>query len=151
VESARYIPYLSLIYIFRAIRLFYATPYGILKYTRPLSLIYLVVSAIKIFLMWISIREFGLYGVIAASIVAALVEILLLNRGLKEKFRFRYNALKILVAPGLVFAMILTLEPLFGSSAPHVTHLFYLVACALLLGWVYRNEIRLVNPFNILR
>src|SRR5690606_9396688 len=40
-ESVKYLPYISLIFLFRAIRLFYAAPYGILKYTKPLSGIYL--------------------------------------------------------------------------------------------------------------
>jgi len=150
-ESVRYIPYISLIYIFRAVRLFYATPYGILKFTKPLSGIYLLVSALKILLMWVTIREYGLYGVIAASILAAVLEIVLLRNGIKHMFRFRYNAFKILVAPAAIFFLIVTMEPLFGTSAPTAVHLSYVLACFILLGWIYRNEIKLINPFNILR
>ena len=150
-ESIQYLPYISLIYIFRAIRLFYATPYGILKYTKPLSGIYLIVSILKIFLMWISIRQYGLFGVIGASVAAAMVEIILLRTGLQGRFKFQYNVFKILAAPAVIFVLIVVLEPLFGTSAPHVTHLFYLFTCLVMLGWIYRNEIKLINPFNILR
>ena len=150
-EAIRYIPYISLIYIFRAIRLFYAAPYGILKYTKPLSGIYITVSVIKIFLMWIAIDRYGLFGVIGASIVAAVVEIILLRVALTSRFRFQYNALKILVAPGALFLIILILEPLFGRQAPDMVHLFYLLSCLALLAWTYRKEIKLVDPFDILR
>lgn len=150
-ESIRFLPYISLIYIFRAVRLFYATPYGILKFTKPLSGIYLLVSAVKILLMWVTIREFGLYGVIAGSIMAAMLEIVLLRNGLRHMFQFRYNAFKILVAPGVLFLVIVIMEPLFGTTAPTATHLFYVLGCVIMLGWIYRNEIKLINPFNILR
>ena len=150
-QSVEFIPYLSLIYVFRAVRLFFATPYGILKYTRPLSGIYLVVSVLKIFLMWITIKEYGLFGVIFASIIAAVVEIILLHSGIRSRFNFQYNHFKILVVPAVVFSCILALEPMFGDTVPNLIHLVYVVGCLLLLGWVYRQEIKLINPFNILR
>lgn len=150
-QSIEFLPYLSLIYIFRAVRLFYATPYGILKYTKPLSGIYLVVSALKIVIMWMSIDRYGLYGVIFASIVAAVVEIILLRSGLRSRFKFQYNRFKILVVPVLIFLLIVVLEPLFGHTAPNLLHLFYLLACLSILAWVYRHEIKLINPLNILR
>jgi O-antigen/teichoic acid export membrane protein len=150
-ESIQYLPYISLIYIFRAVRLFYAAPYGILKYTKPLSWIYLTVSVIKISIMWMAIKEYGLYGVIAASILAAVVEIVLLKATLRNRFRFQYNFFKILIAPGMVFILIIILEPIFGNTAPDLIHLFYLLTCLVLLAWVYRREIKLIDPFNILR
>lgn len=149
-EAIRYVPYLSLIYIFRAIRLFYAAPYGILKYTKPLSSIYLAVSVIKIGLMWLTIREYGLFGVIGASIVAAAVEIALLRMGLRNRYEFRYNRLKIFAAPAVLFCMVIVLEPLWGDTAPNLIHASYFVACIIMLVWIYRNEIRLLQPFSIL-
>jgi O-antigen/teichoic acid export membrane protein len=150
-ESIKYIPYISIIYIFRAIRLFYAAPYGILKYTKPLSGIYLIVSVVKIGVMWLAIDRFGLFGVIAASIIASIVEIILLKATLRKIFRFQYNASKIWVAPGIIFITIMILEPLFGTSIPGLIHITYLLMCLGLLGWIYRNEIRLIKPLDILR
>ena len=150
-ESVQYLPYISLIYLFRAIRLFYAAPYGILKYTKPLSGIYLVVSVIKIALMWLMIKPYGLFGVIGASFVAALVEIVLLRSAVRSRFTFNYNIVKILVAPGIIFFMILIMEPLLGNTLPNVVHFFYLLSSLVLLGWVYRHEIKLMDPLRILR
>lgn len=150
-ESIQYIPYIALIYIFRAMRLFYSVPYGILKYTKPLPVIYLVISAIKIFLILLLIKRFGVSGVIAASLICAMIEILLLYYNLREKFHFQYNIFKIVIIPVVIFIMIIILEPLFGDTVPNMIHLFYLFTCVVLLGWVYRNEIKLIDPFNILR
>lgn len=150
-DAIQYIPYIGVIYIFRAIRLFYAAPYGILKYTKPLSGIYLAVSVIKIGLIWMLINQYGLFGVIAASIFAAIVEILLLRYALRKKFHFHYNVLKIIIVPAVIFLMIVILEPVFGESAPSMIHLFYVLVCVVLLGWIYRKEIKLIDPFNILR
>jgi O-antigen/teichoic acid export membrane protein len=150
-EAVQYLPYISLIYLFRAIRLFYAAPYGILKYTKPLSGIYLIVSVIKISLMWMMIERFGVFGVIGASFVAAVAEIVLLRSAVRTRFAFHYNIVKILVAPGIIFVMILIMEPLLGDTLPNVIHLFYLVSSLVLLGWVYRREIRLMDPLRILR
>lgn len=150
-ESIQYIPYIGLIYIFRAIRLFYAAPYGILKYTKPLSAIYLIVSVIKVGFMWIAIKQYGIYAVIAASIIAAIVEIILLRTAIQKRFRFQYNLFKVVVAPLILFALVVVLEPLFGGGARDLTHLFYLLTCLLLLAWIYRNEIKLIDPFNFLR
>lgn len=151
IESVRYLPYISLIYIFRAIRVFYAAPYGILKYTKPLPGIYLVVSFLKISVMWMAIGKCSLFGVIGASIIAAVFEIILLRRSLGGRFHFQYNVFKILVAPIALFAIILTLEPILGTRAPMLTHSIYVVACLFLLAWGYRHEIKWINPFKILR
>jgi len=151
VEAIPYIPYIAVIYIFRAVRLFYAAPYGILKYTKPLSLIYLAVSAVKIFVMWILIGRLEIYAVIIASMVAAVLEIILLRSGLRGRFTFRYNPFKILVAPAVLFVLIIVAEPLFAGAAPFMTHALYLALCVALLLWIYRNEVKLINPFDILR
>ena len=149
--SAQFMPYIAVIYIFRAIRLFFATPYGILKYTKPLPVIYVIVSAIKILLTVLLIQRFGVYGVIAASLISAVVEVVLLRFNLKGKFVFNYNLFKIIVAPVSLFVIILVLEPMLGEVIPLILHLFYTLCCGLLLWWVYRNEIKLIDPFRIIR
>ena len=60
-EATRYIPYLALIYCLRTMRLYFSVPYGILKYSKPLPLIYLVVSALKIVLMILLIKKLTLF------------------------------------------------------------------------------------------
>ena len=151
LEAIDIIPYIALIYIFRSVRLFYLAPYGILKYTEPLSGIYIAVTAVKILVMWLTIDRFGLYGVIASSLMAAMVEVVMLRMMVGSKFVFRYNLFKILVVPAALFAVVLVVEPTLGVSMPHVAHMLYLALCTILLAWVYRNELKFILPSGIFR
>ncbi len=149
-ESIRYIPYIAMIYIFRAMRLFYAVPYGIMKYTKPLSGIYLIISVIKISIILILVGKYGLSGIIAASIISSIVEIFLLRYNLGDKFTFKYNLFKIVIAPTIIFLLILVLEPVLGKSMPDGVHIFYVFMCLVLLGLAYRKEIRLIYPLKMI-
>ncbi|MGC1240945.1 MAG: oligosaccharide flippase family protein, partial [Chryseosolibacter sp.] len=63
LESIEYFPFIALIYVFRSMRQFFLAPYGILKYTKPLPWIYLFVSGIKILIIILVVKRFGIYGV----------------------------------------------------------------------------------------
>lgn len=145
------IPYIAVIYIFRAVRLFFASPYGIIKYTKPLPVIYGIVSAVKIGFTVLLMTWYGLYGVIAASVIGAIVEIILLRLNIGDRFVFSYNRYKILVAPIALFLLVIVLEPIFGSEYAIAVHLFYVVACVLVLWWAYRNEVKLLDPLKMIR
>ncbi|HZI24535.1 MAG TPA: oligosaccharide flippase family protein, partial [Chryseolinea sp.] len=90
-----YLPFLATIYLFRTMRLFFTVPYGILKYTKPLPLVYIVVAALKIGLMLLLMPSLKLYGVVIASLVSSAVEVFLLRFSIKSMFIFRFNFFKI--------------------------------------------------------
>ncbi len=144
-RATEYIPYLAVIYIFRAIRLYFAVPYGILKHSKPLPVIYLFVSAIKIGFIILLVRTWGIYGVVAATGVSAVAEIILLKYTIRERFTFQFNFHKIVSAPLLLFLLVVVLEPLYGKEYPVILHTFYLVACGGILWWVYRNDLRQID------
>ena len=143
-----YLPFLATIYFFRTMRLYFTVPYGILKYTKPLPVVYVIVAAVKIILMILLMPSFGVLGVIIAALTSAALEIILLRNGIKDMFRFRFNFFKIVGAPLILFIMIVVLEPVMGQSYPYTIHLIYLVSCVGLLWWAYRNEIQLLNPLQ---
>lgn len=147
-ETIQYIPYLATIYFFRTMRLYFTAPYGILKYTKPLPLIYLIIASIKIVLMLLLMPVLSIYGVIAASLVSAVIEIILLEYNIKSMFRFRFNFFKIVGAPMILFLLIMVAEPILGQRYPYTIHSLYMIACALLLWWAYRKEIQFINPFQ---
>ncbi|MBA4058534.1 MAG: hypothetical protein C0490_27705, partial [Marivirga sp.] len=147
-SASQYIPYLGLLYFFRATRLFFSVPYGILKYSKPLPVIYLVISVLKIVLMILFMSSLTIYGVIIASLISALFENVLLKFGLRNMFLFKFNMFKMIIAPLILLVLILILEPTFGVQYPYPTHIFYIVSCGGLLWWAYRNEIQLINPFR---
>lgn len=142
--SIRYVPYLAILYFFRSARTFFVVPYMILKYTKRLSVIYFVISVIKIGLMFLLIKELQVYGVIVASLLCILLELWLLRRFIEGKFRLRYNYFKIIIAPALLGLFIL-LSELSPWTQPHVKHFLYIIICLVLLLWLYRNEIRSLN------
>ncbi len=140
VGALEYVPYLGLVYLIRAMRFYFVLPYGAIKYTKPLPLIYLLISAVKIGLMIVSIRHYGVMAVIGASFVSAVIEVILLYATIRNKFIFRFNILKIVIAPLVLALVIIVLE---GRTPLHadLVHAFYVVFALLLLFWFYRHEI----------
>ncbi|HTJ51238.1 MAG TPA: oligosaccharide flippase family protein [Cyclobacteriaceae bacterium] len=150
-ESIQYIPYLAVLYFFKAIRLYFTAPYGILKYSKPLPFIYLIISVLKIGLMMILIPKFNVFGVIFASFVGYVVELLLLKYNLRDKFEFRFNAFKIVLAPVLLAVLIMVLEPTLSINYPLSVHLTYLISCLIMLFWIYQKELKLIDPIKLFR
>ena len=148
LEAIQYAPYIAAIYFFKAMRLFFAAPYGILKYTKPLPIIYLVVSGLKIGLVVLLINRYNIIGIIMASIFSAVVEIILLRVCVKGRFQFKFNLFKVVLAPMILLVLIVILEPWVGIQRPFAVHLFYVISCGGILWWAYRNEIKLINPFH---
>jgi O-antigen/teichoic acid export membrane protein len=148
-ETIPYLPFLATIYFFRTMRLFFTVPYGILKYTKPLPVVYIVVAAVKIILMLILMPTLKVYGVVIASLVSAALEIVLLRSSIRKMFKFKFNFFKIVGAPLILFVLIMGIEPFLGQAHPYTVHLIYLISCGGLLWWAYRNELRLLNPFPL--
>jgi O-antigen/teichoic acid export membrane protein len=148
LEAIQYAPYIAAIYFFKAMRLFFAAPYGILKYTKPLPIIYLIVSGLKIGLVVLLINRYNIFGIIMASIFSAVVEIILLRVCVKGRFQFKFNLFKVVLAPMILLVLIVILEPWVGIQRPFAVHLFYVISCGGILWWAYRNEIKLINPFH---
>jgi O-antigen/teichoic acid export membrane protein len=147
-EAIRYIPYLGILYLFRCTRLFFTVPYGILKYTKPLPVIYMIVSLLKIVLIFLLVGLMNIYGVILASVISAIVEVIMVRLNLRNVFDFQFNVVKIIIVPLILLILIVTLEPTLGLLYPDAVHFFYLISCVGMLLWAYKNEITLINPFN---
>ena len=147
-EAIRYIPYLGILYLFRCTRLFFTVPYGILKYTKPLPVIYMIVSLLKIVLIFLLVGLMNIYGVILASVISAIVEVIMVRLNLRNVFDFQFNVVKVIIVPVILLILIVTLEPTLGLLYPDAVHFFYLISCIGMLLWAYKNEITLINPFN---
>ena len=132
-QAIRYIPYLGVVYLFRSTRLFFAVPYGILKYTKPLPVIYMIVSLLKIVLIFLLVGLMNIYGVILASAICGIVEIVMVRFNLRNVFDFQFNVVKVIVIPLILLILIVTLEPTLGLLYPDAVHFFYLISCVGLL------------------
>jgi O-antigen/teichoic acid export membrane protein len=144
-------PFIALTYLLRAARLYFAMPYTATKYTKPLPFYYLAITTVKIGSLFLLIRFFGLYGVIGATWLSYVTEIVILYSGIRARFTFRFNVLKILAGPLMVTLLIIVLEPWLAGAHPFIAHGSYLFLTLLMLGWVYRTEIKAIDPSTVLR
>ncbi len=148
--SLEFIPYLASLYILKAIRMFFIVPYIAIKFSKPLPIIYAVVAVVKIGVIVLLASQYGVYGVIAASWISTLVELLLLRLVVSPlRFRFLFNPIKMLVVPLSLALIIVVSELNFAWKYPTLLHVSYVAICLLLLWWAYRNEIKqnLINSF----
>lgn len=151
-EALVLMPFIGILYLLKPLRLYAAMPYSLLKYTKPLPVYYLVVTGVKVLLIFLTVPVLGLYGVVIASAGALIVEILLLFFGSRNRFTFAYlNSYKLIVLPVIFGMIILLAELLHLPVSLHLLHAMYIVLGLLLLLWVYRNEFRLIDPMRLIR
>jgi O-antigen/teichoic acid export membrane protein len=143
--AVQYFPLIATLYLFKAMRMYFAMPYGILKETKLLASYYFIISIVKIGVLLVVIKPYGITGVIGASILASCVDLLILRVGIKSKFDFQFNAYKLVVMPLLVFITIVIAEPMFAKTFAWQTHLVYVLLAASLLVWYYRREIKFIS------
>jgi len=143
--SMNIVPYIAILFIGRSIRLYFALPYSILKYTKPLPVIYSVISIIKIGGMILLVKDLGIMGVIISSAASIIVEILLLYFLSKNRFDFRFNAYKILIAPSILLGVIVIVESTFLHDYENIRHFMYGTLCILVLSIVYRMDLKKIQ------
>lgn len=146
--SISVIPFIAVLFIGRSIRLFFGLPYSILKYTKPLPVIYAVISVLKIGGLLLLVEKLGVMGVIASTAASIVVEIALLYFLSKNRFDFRFNAYKILIAPLVLLATIVVVESVMSGEFENIRHFIYGVLCILMLFIVYRTEIKTLKLSN---
>jgi O-antigen/teichoic acid export membrane protein len=150
-EAVQYIPYVAVLFVFKAIRLYFVLPFGVLKKMRRITALSFTVNVIKIGFMALLIPRWQLYGVIAASLLALATELVLLWYYLREDYRVSFNGFKLMIGPFLVVIMILATEPFIGIHMPLITHVAYGLVTVGLLWFAYRNELRTMDPLKNFR
>ena len=139
--STSLVPYIAVPYIGRAVRLFFGLPYSILKYTKPLPVIYAVVAAVKIGGMFVLIPHWGVMGVILATAASILTEMVMLYLLSKDRFDFTFNVYKILIAPVGLMVLVCAGE-ISAVLNTDLRHFIYCVMAVAILGFVYRFELK---------
>ena len=145
-----FVPYASLVFLLRGMRLYFGLPYNTMKESKPLPVIFAIVAVLKTALAWWWIRDYGIYGAIGATLMAGGMEIVLLWYWMKDRFTYFFNPLKLIVGPLLLMLAVLVAEPLLHDSFSWQTHVGYAVLTFLLLAWLYRKEIVLLDLKKIL-
>jgi O-antigen/teichoic acid export membrane protein len=145
------LPFAALVYLLRPLRMWAAMPYAALKYSKPLPYFYFLIAVIKISAMYVCIQQWGVLGAVVSTLVSYAVEIIILFMGIRNRFQFKFNAFKLMIAPALVATSILVLEPWLGADYGWQIHLVYLVIGVAVLMWAYRNEVNIFRMDQLIK
>jgi O-antigen/teichoic acid export membrane protein len=148
--SVKFLPLIGLVYLLRAIRYYFAFPFGALKFSKPLPMIYFVISAVKICLIVLLVGPFGVPGVIQATFISTIMEIILLWYFIRKRFDFKFNKFKIIGAP-LLLGVIIVIFQTFSLLPVYLTYILYIVICFMVLGLLYRNELKVLVSGKLIR
>ena len=140
--SMSVVPYIAILYVGRSVRSFFSLPYSILKYTKPLPVIYFVVAVVKIGGMVLLVKHLGVIGVIVSTAASIIIEIVLLYLLSRNRFNFRFNVYKVLIAPVILLTFIVVAESTMLQSFENLRHFIYGVLCILVLAIIYRIELK---------
>jgi len=150
-DAVQYIPYIAVIFIFKASRLYFVIPYSILKKMKTLMTLNFFTSLFRLGTLILLITRMHLYGVIISTALTFALEIALLWIFLRHHYDMKFNAFKLLIAPFLFFMFVVLVEPFWGVTYPLAVHLGYCLLCLLLLWIAYRNEIRSINFLTLIK
>lgn len=142
-EALHFIPFISILYFFKPLRLYFAMPYTAIKYTQPLPLYYLLVSILKIGIMLLLVNSIMVYGVIVASGIAMFFEILLLYMGIRKRFAVKINYFKLIWIPSILAVVVLVFSYIYSGRNVGIVNVGYIFLCLALLATAYRNELKL--------
>ncbi len=145
-EALDYIPYLAVIFIFRAMRLYFTVPNTALKKMERITYVNFFAVTFKIIAMVILIGWWGIYGIILSAGLAYIVEMALLGYYMRNDYTLRFNVTKLIIVPMILVTFIVTGESIFTELHDVVRHAVYGVLCFSLLWFSYRKEIGLLTP-----
>lgn len=149
--AKQYIPYVAVLYVFKAIRVYFVLPFSVLKKMQRMTALSFTINVLKVGLMALLIPAWQLYGVIAASLLAFAVELVLLWYFLRQDYHIAFNGFKLMVGPLLMVLVIIVAEPLIGVRASLALHILYGCLTVGLLWFAYRNELKMLKPLKFLR
>jgi O-antigen/teichoic acid export membrane protein len=150
LAALQLLPWVAVVYLFRAQRMYVAMPYAAVKYAKPLPFYYAFIILVKIGCMIWFMQLFGLMGVIYSLLIGYSLEVLILFFGVRHKFQFKFNIHKLITAPMTLGLLIIVLEPSYGDY-PYLLHLFYLIVGVVLLLWAYRKELKQLDLTKLLK
>lgn len=144
-EALRLIPFLAPLFILRSIRLYFVVPLNALKYSRQLTTISLVVSICKVGCMYWALSRWGVGGIIVASGIAYLIEIILLWRELTKHYKIQANLFKLIIGPVSLMLLAFVFEFFRFIPDRNLAHLLLWFICIGILAFVYQNEMHLLK------
>lgn len=139
-ESFKYIGMMAVGYCFKA---YYFIYYIVVLYynkTKIMPIVYLILAAIQITLMYISTSYFGIMGIIVSSIFVKMIQPLIMAFFTKDVFSYNFNKLKIIYLPILFLLIVLISQYFMDTVAFLWLYFIQFVFITSIVYLVYKNE-----------
>jgi O-antigen/teichoic acid export membrane protein len=120
---------------------YFLTPIYIFNKTSVLPKIYLITAVIQIIISIVLIKQFGIWGAVAASLITKVIQNFLLYFASRKFFTYQFNSLKFIWLPLIVAVVIICSEYFIGKHGQIFIRLLQMAFSYLLVYFFYRNEV----------
>jgi len=120
---------------------YFLTPIYILKKTKVLPKIYLATAFLQIIISIVLIKNFGIWGAVAANLITKIIQNLFLFLAARKYFTFSFNTFKFVWLPLIITLSIICSEYFVSTHNLHIIRLLQMAFSYLLVYIFYRNEI----------
>ena len=120
---------------------YFLTPIYYFRKTSVLPKIYVITAVIQIIISIVLIKQFGIWGAVAANLVTKVVQNFLLFIVSRKFFIYKFNSLKFIWLPLIVTTVVIFSEYFVSTHNLHFIRLLQMAFSYLLVYIFYRNEV----------
>jgi O-antigen/teichoic acid export membrane protein len=139
--ALKFIPLLSLVFLFRAFQMMSSAPLIYFKRTKAFPRIYLTLAFVQLVVSFIAIYFFGPYGAIAAIFAVKILELILLYSESKKVFSYAFNKIKIIGLPAAFFVAVVAVQVLARGRMWLILNYTLSAFTVMAIAALYRKEI----------
>jgi O-antigen/teichoic acid export membrane protein len=133
---------LNISFASRGLYNYFLTPVYYFRKTNVLPKIYLITAVIQIVISIILIKQFGIWGAVAANLITKVIQNFFLFMVARKFFTFKFNLFKFIWLPIIVTMVVICSEYFVSKYNLHFVRLFQMAFSYLLVYIFYRNEVR---------
>lgn len=120
---------------------YFLTPIYLFNKTKVLPKIYLITAVIQIIISIFFIKQFGIWGAVAANLITKVIQNFLLYFASRKFFTYQFNSLKFIWLPLIITVVIICSEYFIGKHNQNFIRLTQMAFSYLLVYIFYRNEV----------
>ena len=132
---------LNISFASRGLYNYFLTPIYYFRKTNVLPKIYLITAVIQIIISIVLIRQFGIWGAVAANLITKVIQNFFLFIVSRKFFTYSFNSLKFIWLPLIVTTVVICSEYFVSTYNLHFIRLLQMAFSYLLVYIFYRNEV----------
>jgi len=133
---------LNISFASRGLYNYFLTPIYYFRKTNVLPEIYLITAVIQIIISIILIKQFGIWGAVAANLITKVIQNFFLFIVARKFFAFKFNLFKFIWLPTIVTIVVICSEYFVSKHNLHYVRLLQMAFSYLLVYIFYRNEFK---------